>query len=600
MSRQATYDSLPPHYTDDEAIPLTFTIGTYASHPLVTITEVQAHLRLLGAFATLKAHVQRGVPDPQHAWSVFVHKAVYRFDKFMSGAWRDFPPWNEEIIPPLDVVMVWHTYLLNPWTYHEDSVRRTTPFARRLAAMQSMPITLVASLIDPNTFEPLVPSYHRESFFELTSGLSFMYATSTSMTDVLELVCPCCNALNERVPWITADGKGFGETEFAYTCESCGRSFNRETMGVRKFCEEATRHRAGRKVYFANTLVDSNTGKEDEMLAEMKSFHIVQRIRTVFKLSKVCEQDDIVPQATELAKALDWSTEKVVPLLQQAIYAQKTFRRGDATTPFVQRILGAYNNAGYASLDLVGAVIRQGSFVKAIEGLGWLNARRFTSGRTQAPLFQAISRYHSFLDLLTTKAPACPIPTLDIDLVWHTHQLSGAAYRTDTLRLLNRVLKHDDTIQPSTFHAGYAATSTAWTKRFNAAYSTCGCVPKDVILPPIISITTPKAKSKGGWLGIPTFKRNGSVLSFLTVEGRNASRSSLFSGISPTSTRVGRPSDVESWLAPPSVPLVEAVEEEDEDGATHPSEHALCFNSDETQVRIPCKRRNIPGVENQI
>ena len=121
---------------------------------------------------------------------------------------------------------------------------------------RSMPITLIASLIDPITFEPAVPSYQRESFFERISTLPFMYSLTTTTADVVSLTCPSCNAVNPTVPWITAEahnagaGKGFGEVNFEHACEACGRKFTRSMMGVRKFCEEFTRRRAGRKVYF--------------------------------------------------------------------------------------------------------------------------------------------------------------------------------------------------------------------------------------------------------------------------------------------------------------------------------------------------------------
>ncbi|KAF8582970.1 hypothetical protein K439DRAFT_1285906, partial [Ramaria rubella] len=39
------------------------------------------------------------------------------------------------------------------------------------------------------------------------------------------------------------------------------------------------------------------------------------------------------------------------------------------------------------------------------------------------------------------------VPTLDIDLGWHTHQLSGARYMSDTVRHVGRYVDHDDKIE---------------------------------------------------------------------------------------------------------------------------------------------------------
>ena len=101
-------------------LPATFAIGKHKVPPLVNVADLQAHLRLLGAFDRLKYTVQHpadGLPpdmQSEHLWLLFLNRAVRRFEIFMSAAW----PRNvvvastESTMPPLDVLMVWHTYLL--------------------------------------------------------------------------------------------------------------------------------------------------------------------------------------------------------------------------------------------------------------------------------------------------------------------------------------------------------------------------------------------------------------------------------------------------------------------------------------------------------
>ncbi|KAG8805044.1 hypothetical protein FRC17_005756, partial [Serendipita sp. 399] len=480
-------------------LPLRFRVGKEDVSPFVTITDAQAHLRLLAAFDKLKRDVydihssqsegeegERDTPrDPHRAWVVFVNRAVYRFDQFMSGKWTsDFPRWSETAILPLDVIMVWHTYLLNPRTYHEDSIRRTTPFARRLAAMESMPLTLIASLIDSTTLEMALPSAQREAFFESTSGLPFMYSLKTTYSDVVTLRCPCCNTMNPTVQWITrkgdeeGKGEGFAEPDFVHQCDWCSREFTRTMMGVRKFCEEFTRRRAHRKVFFAETLLDPMTGKPDEMLSEMLSLRLVRRINAVFKLdNKPCEQDQITQEATNLAKSIDWNPQELSALIHKGLRPRQTYHVYDEQLPRVKRILAAYSLPGYASIDLVAAVLRQGSFIEKMKELGWLESSRFQHSENQATLLRAIARYHAFLDLMAANPRSFLVPTVDIDLIWHTHQLSSAAYRADTLRLLGRAPNHDDAVQPTTLQSAYDNTAAAWKIRFGVAYSVCGCMP---------------------------------------------------------------------------------------------------------------------------
>jgi hypothetical protein len=47
---------------------------------------------------------------------------------------------------------------------------------------------------------------------------------------------------------------------------------------------------------------------------------------------------------------------------------------------------------------------------------------------------------YSFLDLMSTSPGSFLVPTLDIDLVWHTHQLMAHKYDTDCRELVGRFI----------------------------------------------------------------------------------------------------------------------------------------------------------------
>lgn len=112
----------PPPFSheDPTTLPATFPIGEHEVAPLVNVADLQAHLRLLGAFDRLKYTVQHPVGEipasiqQDDLWALFLHRAVHRFEAFMSATW----PKNvvvastEATMPPLDVLMAWHTYLL--------------------------------------------------------------------------------------------------------------------------------------------------------------------------------------------------------------------------------------------------------------------------------------------------------------------------------------------------------------------------------------------------------------------------------------------------------------------------------------------------------
>lgn len=78
----------PPPYPT--SLPDTFPIGNKKTSPLVTVEELQAHLRILGAFDALRQQVNNAAgPD---GWAVFLARAVYRFQKWVSQSIVSAPP----------------------------------------------------------------------------------------------------------------------------------------------------------------------------------------------------------------------------------------------------------------------------------------------------------------------------------------------------------------------------------------------------------------------------------------------------------------------------------------------------------------------------
>ncbi|KAG8877251.1 hypothetical protein FRB97_003552 [Tulasnella sp. 331] len=126
----------------------TFRIGDKHTPALVLPSDLEAHLLLLGAFHRLREEVrtQKGTIDrdlppfsPDDLWAVFLQRAVYRFQLWVTQM-QDVIAAEEALesgtgtetvdgkldydrVPPLDVILIWHTYMLNPLDYHEDCLR---------------------------------------------------------------------------------------------------------------------------------------------------------------------------------------------------------------------------------------------------------------------------------------------------------------------------------------------------------------------------------------------------------------------------------------------------------------------------------------------
>jgi hypothetical protein len=109
---------LPPLYEGQPSrLPPTFPVGKQNTVPVVNVEDLKAHLTVLGAFSKLKEnvhHMTGGLNiDKDRAWVVYINRAVHRFNTFMGTEWPNgFQGWTEETTPPLDVLMVLHSYML--------------------------------------------------------------------------------------------------------------------------------------------------------------------------------------------------------------------------------------------------------------------------------------------------------------------------------------------------------------------------------------------------------------------------------------------------------------------------------------------------------
>ncbi|KAG9078228.1 hypothetical protein FRC06_008464, partial [Ceratobasidium sp. 370] len=216
-----------------------YDIGKLSTLPLVTITEVKAHLLLLGAFEQLKrkceeadlVDVQMKLPSLQREakWPLFLERARERFDlwvaKVVNGRPERTSLWHEEI-PPLDVVLIWHAYLLNPILHHED-VSRLHP---ALDKISEFPLYNIASQIDLDTLE-MLPTEEQYHHWQRTTGDCFgLPLNTTPDADTINVKCPSCAHVNE-VTWVSAPDaagalRGYAQRQFMVVCEGKGCGFS--------------------------------------------------------------------------------------------------------------------------------------------------------------------------------------------------------------------------------------------------------------------------------------------------------------------------------------------------------------------------------------
>ena len=137
----------------------------------------------------------------------------------------------------------------------------------------------------------------------------------------------------------------------------------------------------------------------------------------------------------------------------------------------VRRMMSRYwDNSSIFALDLVGAVIRQCSFIEKMHTIDWIHSPAANS--TMARLIQKYTRY---IDIIATHPNQTAVPTLDVDLAWHTHQLSPPYYYNYTVAKTARFIDHDDKIEETALSTAFEWTSKTYQKTYDELYSECTC-----------------------------------------------------------------------------------------------------------------------------
>lgn len=99
-------------------------------------------------------------------------------------------------------------------------------------------------------------------------------------------------------------------------------------------------------------------------------------------------------------------------------------------------------------------------------------------------LEEAVARYKGFLHLIKRNIDRsihrfC-VPTYDIDLIWHSHQLHPASYCEDLVAIMGKVLEHDDTdsnrAKGEKLDIGFSGTTKQWEDAFGLRYWKAGAM----------------------------------------------------------------------------------------------------------------------------
>ncbi|KAH6633873.1 hypothetical protein B0J18DRAFT_975 [Chaetomium sp. MPI-SDFR-AT-0129] len=444
-------------------------------------------------------------------WALFVARAVDRYEawwealKKMTDAvplceadmvsresltYAGFPSnpspffkWQESMLPPLDVLMVWHTHMLNPRAFLEDAI---------LAGMRDfwaigLPWDLVNKAIDTDFNYNVSPEC--KSFWSGMTGRAWENPNDPMSKTIR---CPRCST-DVEVPWTTCEvpenriseifdnysGQGYGDSQFSFPCTKCSVCLRKELLAVDKFIRDHKLLLGPSNRPMPGTILDPKTGRPTAPPPARMPHTFPNRmlksgcaaIRSTIT-SIVTSRSNWNPSMEDVRQAIDAAlAEKDSAKTIDKMTTGGRYRLPAASRVAVRKMMSRYwENCSMFALDLSGAVMRQGVFVEKMCQLDWLH-----SPSARDTMARLLVKYRRFMGILTERPGNIAVPTLDVDLAWHTHQLDPTRYYAFTVNRGGRFIDHDDKIAENTLSEQFEWTSKVYQELYGEVYSECTC-----------------------------------------------------------------------------------------------------------------------------
>ncbi|RFU74450.1 hypothetical protein TARUN_7775, partial [Trichoderma arundinaceum] len=447
-------------------------------------------------------------------WAIFLARAVDRYEawwnavskhktmlteedmttlnnpKYMKFTASGVPlPWNNELLPPLDVLMVMHAHMLNPRGFLEDSMRAN--MVEYWTA--GMPWQAVNNAISTDF------TYNASDEAQ-TSWVSRTERSWANQDDPMTklLKCPWCK-VDMQVPWTTCGmaetkeksasigtigtiGSGYGDGNFSHQCPTCNRTVNKELLALSKFVQDSALL-LSKAIPMPGTLLDVRSGLPDVippppyglMYARMFPNRMIQ-LELRIKIMELIDPKSLNSRSPSIANVRD--------LIEKTTMNDQAVRRIDGISGRLGRhpvrreakittrkMMSRYwENFSPFALDLCGAVMRQGVFIDKMVKLDWLH-----SPSAKTTMGRLITKYDRFVSIMKKHPHKMVVPTLDVDLAWHTHQLTPNDYYTYVVGKTGKFIDHDDKIEENVLGDAFEWTTKTYQELYGEVYSECTC-----------------------------------------------------------------------------------------------------------------------------
>ncbi|THH03055.1 hypothetical protein EW145_g6566 [Phellinidium pouzarii] len=378
--------------------------------PLVSIDRVKDQILFIGAW--LKFYQKS---EDTGILNALLSRGVYRFELWLTRIiGRSFVK-NGLLklceVPPIDVAMMLHACILSPHRYYEDGLVRFP----QLLKIGAFPLEQIAALINPRTYEFTATSDQINHWKERT-GVPFDPLSYKDEVKDVTITCPSCEE-DLDVAW-EDNGRGYEESAFLRICQKCGLSVSHDRLRVAKFLKDLPDISTSDQAMLRGTLLNVN-GDVELARARLIALHVTKALR---------KDDGSLPLLSETSMA------EIFQVLSQN--SQTKLRRDH-----IAILLRPYAQGTPFTHDLVKAVQGLHRFHLDLGDTGCFNPE-YLSGPCKE-LSVACKKYDAFLELIAfPEGVDGAVPSIDLDLVWHTHQLDGLLYRKTVVELTGVYADH--------------------------------------------------------------------------------------------------------------------------------------------------------------
>lgn len=472
------------------------------------IPEVITHLKLLKVFGQYKRLILHEYKDAidfrkaEKRWTLFLMVAVRRFIIFVSalklraskykkaprdyettidGGSREFTVMANQLVPPLDVLMVWHSFILNPMTFYDVFVRNDMYYFINYP----FPLHIIDSYIDSNSFEYIVPIEFKKNYVDLLSeftnnesDLYYDIDPDTFYHQKITIYCPYTGkAITEDVALTSPDNRGYGDIGFmtandSYKYKSLHHWYggpsiiSHDELRIMKL-DYDVQHSAGLEgifKYYSKIMTSPRyNGRNPQRISDEISKSVIAEAQECFKFKSL--NDDVkhgFPTLKDILSRVNSKNQKRRTTERLILERYMKFNLICFTIP----------NSINIGEDLVGCVLRQEKFVEKINDLDWVNFPDI-----KELLVDVMAKYHRFFSIITAKSlKQMLVPTLDIDLIWHTHQLMLYGYIRDCkYSECQTMIDHNDDVSETLLIDAFQYTARLYKDKYKKDYSACSC-----------------------------------------------------------------------------------------------------------------------------